>query len=301
MGSQLGCWGSAHTELWKPWTTLGGMAVDRQGASLQSWWLHSCWWSCWWTQRSSCLCGRCCPRARPRPVLWLLHSGDKGNTEKTHQREACQSTSDAEPLTDVPLHLCSLSILAGFVLDRAWTCSCSAALAPVPYPAVPNKAQKFPLLCTDSCPLFSQLCPGCFWIDLWMLFHKLKEDCFMNLYFNFMTWLWWSARFGSLNYTLLPQKNYSRDQEAWDPSAAPGNTEWMWTGTSVAPCLRAKLLFNREYLGAGALVPRIFCPTGAHTATEGSADSDAVWCFRGSVTQTRGMRTSSNTVEQQIW
>lgn len=154
----------------------------------------------------------------------------QGNTEKTQQREACQSTSSAEPFTHVPLHLCSFYF--------GWSCTGQSPRNP---PALqlwllflpqqfPTKHRNFHPSAQTPAHFVSQLCPGCFFIYLWMLFDKLKKDCFMNLCFSFPTWIWQSARFGSLNYTLLPQRIYNRDQEAWDPSAAPGNTAWMWIG-----------------------------------------------------------------------
>lgn len=176
MWSQLGRWGSANTVLWKRWTTLEEMAADRQGASLQSWWLHSCWWSYWWTQRSSCPCGRCCPQPRLHPVLWLLHSRGHRETQTKHTRR-----SMSEHFQCRVFHRCATALM--FSSHFSWsctgqgrqTCSCPAALAPTPSPAVPDKAQKFPPLCTDSCPLcLSTL----FWpfltflTDLWMLFDK---------------------------------------------------------------------------------------------------------------------------------
>lgn len=44
--------------------------------------------------------------------------GTRGTHRENTQREACQSTSNAEHFTDVPLHLCSLFILTVLVLDK---------------------------------------------------------------------------------------------------------------------------------------------------------------------------------------
>lgn len=155
MQSQLGCCWSVSTGLWKLWPTLEEMVVDEQGAyegSLQSCWLHSCWWSYWWKQRNSCLCGHCWHQLHLHLVLGLLHSQI---TEKDNTAEKMMS----DHFQDGVFHSLRLSFhfsLSCFspVPDR---CSRKHSM-PTSYGflpcQLPNKVKKHTSLCTASGQLF---------------------------------------------------------------------------------------------------------------------------------------------------
>lgn len=169
------------------------MVIDRQGASegsLQSCWLHSCWWGYWWKQRNSCPCGHCWHQPHLHPELWLLCSPIERNTDKIisgqFQYRLSQICNNTWVLSVSP-YLVSPSFY--YWTEAPASTLCSAAVAAfTSLSASQQRTEIHPTL--HSLSLFLSTPCWMVLLDLRILFDKLKKDFLM---YNFIIWIWQSA------------------------------------------------------------------------------------------------------------